>query len=260
MKIGVFQSMPARGDKAANLGTIETVARSASLLGTDLVVFSELFLTRYNIGNLCHELAEPSDGPSIVRVQEIAANSGCAIAFGYPERAGESVYNSMALVDARGNLAGHYRKIQLFGDEETKLFARGESLVTCTLGQCQLGLGICYDIEFPEFGRQFASMGVDIAIIPTANMAPYWEVPKSIIRARAVENGIAIVYANQCGHDGELEYTGMSCIVGPDGIDMARAGIQSESLLIAEVDITSENAADRRSSQLDDLSTIPTAS
>ncbi len=83
---------------------------------------------------------------------------------------------------------------------------------------------ICYDIEFPESVRALARQEVKIVFNPTANMLPYVEVPKTLARARALENGVSVVYANLSGEENGLEYTGLSAIIGPDGLDLARAG------------------------------------
>ncbi|MDH3476077.1 MAG: carbon-nitrogen hydrolase family protein [Rhodospirillales bacterium] len=253
MRVAVYQSLPACGDKAANLDTMHKVAASASLMKADLAVFSELYLTRYNIGALCHELAEPSDGPSIQSAKKIAARTDCALAFGYPERAGDTLYNSMVLIGKNGDTLAAYRKVQVFGEAERALFEPGDELVTCRLEGAKLGLAICYDIEFPEFGRRLARAGVDLAIVPTANMAPYWEVPTSLVRARALENGMAIAYANQSGSDEQLRYTGQSCLVGADGVDLARAGVDGEALLIADVKSGAAKAQADLSTQLQDM-------
>lgn len=253
MRIAVYQILPAHGDKAANLETLDKVATSASLMGADLAVFPELYLTRYEVGPLCQEWAEPSDGPSIQSAKEIAARTGCALAFGYPERAGEAIYNSMVLIDKRGETLAAYRKMQLFGEAERAVFKPGDEIVTCLFEGTRLGLGICYDIEFPEFARRLARAGAELAIVPTANMAPYWEVPTSLVRARALENGMAIVYVNQTGDDGQLRYTGLSCIVGADGIDLARAGVEGDALLIADVPSRAARPKADLSTQLQDM-------
>ena len=175
------------------------------------------------------------------------------MAFGFPEQLGGKIYNSMAVIDQEGSLIDVYRKIQLFGKSETTLFERGDKFSVCKLNGATLGLGICYDIEFPEFGRRLAQQEVDIAVVPTANMDPYWEVPTTLVRARALENRMAVVYANQCGEDESARYTGMSCIVGSDGHDLVRAGISSEAFIVADVDVASDRPDVATATQLQDI-------
>jgi nitrilase len=66
-------------------------------------------------------------------------------------------------------------------------------------------------------------------------MQPYEFVPRVLIPARAYENSVFLAYANRCGGEGSLIYTGESCIVGPDGGDLARAGL-FESMITADLD------------------------
>jgi predicted amidohydrolase len=166
------------------------------------------------------------------------------------------VYNSAALIDRKGHLVAVYRKVQLFGALEASYFTPGDQYVVTSVGGLTIGLAICYDIEFPEFSRALRRRGVELVLVPTANMAPYWEVPKTLVRARALENGISVAYANHSGCEGALHFTGLSGIAGPDGIDLARAGPNGEVLLVA--DIPTDMRPDTLSTQLSDLR-VPTA-
>jgi len=56
-----------------------------------------------------------------------------------------------------------------------------------------------------------------------------------MIRARALEDGVFVAYADLCGEDSLYRYQGMSAIVGPDGEDLARGGVEP-CLLIADLD------------------------
>ena len=230
--IAVFQDLPAAGLKQANIAVMERAAHAAAAAGSRLIVFPELFLTGYNIGRQAlHELAEPVDGPSVGAIAGIARRHGIAIIAGMPERSGDVVFNAALAVDEAGSVAGLYRKIHLFGPDERSAFAPGGEICAVRLAGRRVGLAICYDIEFPEMARALVGAGADLICAPTANMSPYWEVPTTLLRARALENGIPVAYANLVGDDGRLTYTGMSCIVGADGRDLARAGAQGRALL-----------------------------
>lgn len=250
MRIAVCQTRSNPGDKAKNIETIRATARAAASWKADLLVLPELYLTGYNVASL-RDLAETRDGPSLKSIGEIARNEACAIAVGFPEISDDELFNSSALFDAQGNLAAVYRKIHLFGPDEKDLFAAGKELVVTRLGDRVVGMAICYDIEFPEMARELKRRGADIIIVPTANMAPYFQVPTTFIRARALENGVFVAYANLCGIEGDLEYTGLSGITGPDGIDLARAGPRGEALLLAE--LPDKSPGDCLSTQIEDL-------
>jgi predicted amidohydrolase len=98
----------------------------------------------------------------------------------------------------------------------------------------RLGILICYDVEFPEAVRGLALHGADVVVVPTALMRPYEFVPRVLIPARAYENSVCVAYANHCGREDDLEYPGESCIVGPDGALLARAG-DGEEMIRAEL-------------------------
>ncbi|WP_045836569.1 carbon-nitrogen hydrolase family protein [Hyphomicrobium sp. 99] len=251
MRIAVCQTSSIPGDKAKNIEKIRAIARTAASWKADLLVLPELFLTGYNVGSRMRDLAEARDGPSLRSIGEIARNESCAIAVGFPELRGDELFNSSALFDAQGKLTAVYQKIHLFGADEKCLFSPGKELVVARLGDRVVGMAICYDIEFPEMARELKRRGSEIIIVPTANMAPYFQVPTTFIRARALENGVFVAYANLCGSEGDLEYTGLSGISGPDGIDLARAGPRGEALLLAQ--LPDKSPSDSFSTQIEDL-------
>ena len=220
-------------------------------MGADVLVLPELFLTGYNIGQLLHELAESRDGASLAAIGHTAQQASCALCVGFPERQGDKVFNSAALIDARGKQVCVYRKVHLFGEQETALFSRGEELTVARLAGRNVGLAICYDVEFPEVARELKRQGAEAILVPTANMTPFAEVPTTLVRARALENAVTVAYANHCGSENGMQFTGLSGITGPDGLDLARAGVNSEVLLIAE--LPAAESLGTLSSQLADL-------
>lgn len=229
--LSIYQAIPAFRDVRANLDRVAATARAARAAGSRLLVLPELFLTGYNLGPDARALAEPADGPMVAELARIAADAELAIVAGFPERAGDAVYNAAVLVDATGARRAVYRKAHLFGEREPAVFAPGDRLCLVDLPQARVGLAVCYDIEFAELARLLAEAGAEIAVVPTANMTPFWDVPTTLVRARALENGMAVVYANLCGSEGDLSYTGLSAAVGPDGRDVARAGPDGPVLL-----------------------------
>ena len=234
-RLAVLQASAIAGDKARNLETIRQAAAAAGSAGSDCLTVPEMFLTGYNIGMRVRDLAETADGPSIAALSVIAKAAGCAIVAGFPERAGGKIYNSCVFVSARGEPLRVYRKMYLFGAEEPKLFAAGHERAIVEFGGANIGLAICYDIEMPEYMSALARDGASIVLAPAANMTPYFDAPTAIARKHAAENNITIVYANHCGVDSDLTYTGLSAIIGPGGEDLARAGGTGAALLIADL-------------------------
>jgi 5-aminopentanamidase len=235
MKVLINQSTPAFGDVAANLATVERYCTTAQSLKVDVAVFPELFMTGYNIGDKVEMLAEEIDGPMVSGLQKIAIKCGVAIIMGFAERRGKELFNSAIAIDAYGQIVAHHHKVFLFGAREKDTFRAGTEFPVFKLAGRNCGLAICYDIEFPEVTRHLRRRGAEIVFVPTANMEPYFEVPTTLVRARALENGVAIVYANMCGMEGLQRYTGLSGVTLPDGKDLARAGYDS-CVLICDIE------------------------
>lgn len=244
MRISVYQGDGKMADVASNLRLIRRIAADAAGRGARLVIFPEMFLTGYNIGPAVRDLAEPSDGPAVESLGEFAREAKIALLCGYPERAPDGLYNAALMVDRDGRVIANYRKNHLFGDYEKAFFKPGDGLVSTELDGLKVGVLICYDIEFPEPARALALDGVAFVAVPTSLMTPNDPVARTLVPARACENQIFVAYANRCGREGDLSYIGQSCVVGPDGRDLARAA-ESDELLVADIDIEAI-AASRR--------------
>ncbi len=105
------------------------------------------------------------------------------------------------------------------------------------LNGIKTGMLICYDVEFPENVRTLALAGAELILVPTALPEGIISrrVADTVVPTRAFENGVFVVYADLCGTENDLSYGGRSVILGPDGDELARAGMR-ETLLVAEVD------------------------
>ena len=236
MRIALLQSSGRPGVVEGNLKVLGEAAGRAAEAGAQLLVAPEMFLTGYAIGADVARLAEPADGESADAVADLAARHGLAIAYGYPERAGEAVFNSAQVIAASGDRLVNYRKTHLFGCFERDWFTPGEQpVVQAELGGLRVGLMICYDVEFPENVRAHALAGTDLLIVPTAQMHPFQFVPESMIPVRAFESQMYVAYVNRVGEEGEFDFVGLSVLAGPDGVARARAG-RDEELLLADAD------------------------
>ncbi|MFE5398823.1 carbon-nitrogen hydrolase family protein [Streptomyces sp. NPDC056568] len=236
MRTALLQSSGRPGSTAENLTVLDEAARRAAAAGSGLLVTAELFLTGYAIGDAVAALAEPADGDAADAVAEIAGRHGLAVAYGYPERAGADVFNSVQLISADGTRLANYRKTHLFGCFEREHFTPGgESVVQARLDGVTVGLMICYDVEFPENVRAHALAGTDLLLVPTAQMHPFQFVAESVVPVRAFENQMYVAYVNRVGQEGEFEFVGLSALAGPDGTVRGRAG-RAEELVLADVD------------------------
>ncbi|MFF9818567.1 carbon-nitrogen hydrolase family protein [Streptomyces sp. NPDC014006] len=236
MRTALLQSSGRPGSVAENLKVLDDTAGRAAAAGAGLLAAPEMFLTGYAIGDDIARLAEPADGDSADAIAEIATRHGLAIAYGYPERDGETVHNSAQLIDATGTRRANYRKTHLFGCFERDHFTPGDQqLVQAELNGLTVGLLICYDVEFPENVRAHALAGTDLLLVPTAQMHPFQFVAESMIPVRAFENQMYVAYVNRVGQEDEFEFVGLSTLAGPDGVARARAG-RTEQLVFADAD------------------------
>ncbi|WP_405946733.1 carbon-nitrogen hydrolase family protein [Streptomyces prunicolor] len=236
MRTALLQSSGRPGSLVENLKVLDEAAGRAAAGGAALLGAPEMFLTGYAIGDDIGRLAEPADGDSADAVAEIATRHGLALAYGYPERDGDAVYNSAQLISADGTRLANYRKTHLFGDFERAHFTPGEQpVVQAELNGLTVGLMICYDVEFPEPVRAHALAGTDLLLVPTANMHPFQFVAESLVPVRAWENQMYVAYINRIGQEGEFDFFGLSTLAGPDGVARTRAG-RGEELLLADLD------------------------
>ena len=252
MKIAIYQCEGIPGSKEENLKLLHKAALSAAEQGARLLICSEMFLSGYNIGDKVFELAEPADGPAFQRAATIAREADLALLYGYPEREDAHIYNSAILIDRDGTNLANYRKTHLYGPEENRLFQKGDKFVISELEGIKVGILICYDVEFPEAVRLLALAGASLVAVPTAIMQPFCSTCRLLVPARAYENQIFVAYANRCGKEGDLIYCGLSCIVGPDGKDRARAG-DDEEMLVAEINLADIDTSRQANPYLTDL-------
>ncbi|MFI6038411.1 carbon-nitrogen hydrolase family protein [Streptomyces sp. NPDC051315] len=236
MRTALLQSSGRPGQVVENLKVLDEAAGRAAAAGAGLLVAPEMFLTGYAIGDDIALLAEPADGEAADAAAEIATRHGLALAYGYPERDGGTVYNSAQLISADGTRLANYRKTHLFGCFERDHFTPGaQPVVQAELNGLTVGLMICYDVEFPENVRAHALAGTDLLVVPTAQMHPFQFVAESVIPVRAFENQMYVAYVNRAGTEGEFEFVGLSTLAGPDGVARARAG-RGEELVFADAD------------------------
>ena len=252
MKIGVFQNDAGVQGSEDRFRWMESNARSHA--GLDLLVFPELFMSGYNVGEDLHRLAEPVDGSFAKRVKSLARELGIAILYGYPERCGDAVFNSALLIDGDGQVLARHRKTVLPDGIEQDWFQTSEGLTLFSFCGARIALMICYECEFPETVRSVTGMGADIVLVCTA--CGWEQVPKLVIPSRAFENGVFMVYANLAGVENGHHFAGLSCIVDPYGCDLARAG-KDETAISATLDLSMVKEARKRLPYLRDHLKVP---
>lgn len=244
LRLAVLQAAPAHDPQTA-LSALDQAAA-----GADLLIAPEMFLGGYAVGaGRIDALARQADRLA-TSVAGIARRHGTAILTGLARPGAIRPHNSAVLIGADGTTLGAYDKTHLYGEVDRAQFGAGAGFAPLvTLHGWRIGLAICFDIEFPETARALALAGADLIAVPTANMAPYDSVATRLVPARAEENALFVAYANYCGAEGDFDYCGLSCICGPDGNDLARAG-RTPMILRATLDPA---AIPARRAQIDHL-------
>ncbi len=236
ISIALLQHISTPNNIEASIDRIASYAKKASRAGVQLLLFPEASLTGYNNTIDVNQLiAQNADGDAAKAIIDICKTNDIAIAYGFAEKSGDKMHNSVQLIDSDGQPQSLYRKTHLWGEQDRTLFTQGTDLVpVIDWNGWKIGMLICYDIEFPENVRRLALEGAELILTPTALMSPWTTVADLVVPTRAYENQLFIAYANFCGSEYEQHYVGHSCIVGPDGSNLAKAGDQ-EVMLVAQL-------------------------
>lgn len=238
INVVLAQLTPKLRDVAENVRTVEVIV--AEHASADLVVFPELFLSGY-VTNGLDELALDLDGAEVRAVARAARENDTAVIVGAPERLPDGIANSAICVDRDGNVLACYRKAHLFGEEQGA-FVAGEELVIVEIGGVEVGLLICFDVEFPEVARSLALAGADLLITISANMEPFGRDHEVFCAARALENGVPHLYVNQVGEGEVFTFAGGTTAVSADGDRLAGAGT-SEEVIGLQLDLSARSDA-----------------
>jgi predicted amidohydrolase len=238
VKIAVAQIDCAVGDVAANTAKIRSFAQRAKAESADWVVFPEMADTGYEMSAIRQCATSWKEG-AMPALRQIAVYNSLGVICGISERVGQCIYNTQAAIDAQGEIAARYRKTHLFAPiEEDVTCSAGSELICLEAGELRFGLGICYDIRFPEFYRTLTMKhDANVLVLSAAWPFPRLEHLRTLARARAIENQSYFALANRAGTDGALTFCGTSCVIDPYGEVIAEAPTDGEELLVAEVSI-----------------------
>ncbi len=252
--LGVVQ-FACTDDLAENLATAIRLIRQAANAGANIVLVQELFEGLYFCQTQdpvhfarAHTLA---DHPVIAPMQALARELGIVLPVSFFEKKNQAFYNSLAMIDATGDILGIYRKSHIPdgpGYSEKYYFRPGDTgfkVWPTRFGT--IGVGICWDQWFPEAARAMALMGAELILYPTAiGSEPSspgldtMEHGRMVMRGHAAANMMPVAAANRIGAEtigGQSQsYYGSSFIAGADGQLAASAGRDAEEVLIVRFD------------------------
>lgn len=245
-------------------------ARAAFTAGCQIVAMPELAVSGYLVDPAAaRAAAEPLDGPSVAAASAVAARHEGIVVFGFCERQGDALFNTVVAVDADGPVL-HYRKLHLF-DAEKEAYTPGDlGLPVARTAYGNLAVSICYDLRFVEVLRLLALQGADLVVAPAAwvtgfdkpgssgRPAPAADEPVSTqhvdnVRIQANLNQVAVVAVSQVGgarHGGAATLGGSAAF---DAAGTALAGPLSRTdadSAVALVDIAAVRASRIRSERI----------
>ncbi|KAJ4982949.1 nitrilase family protein [Stagonosporopsis vannaccii] len=238
--------------KSTNIATARAHVLTAARHGAKIVVLPECFNSPYSTPAFPKyaEVFNPMpsderDSPTFFAMSRMARDAKIYLVGGsIPERQKDSdmVFNTSVVFDPSGVCLGQHRKAHLFNVDfpgftfrESDALSRGNSITVVDLEDYgKIGLGICFDIRFPEPAMIAARSGAFCLVYPSAFSSTtgplHWEL---LGRSRALDNQLYVLMSSQA-YDPTSQYPawGHSMLVDPSGQLLASAA-QEDAIVYA---------------------------
>ncbi|CAD5121352.1 DgyrCDS9875 [Dimorphilus gyrociliatus] len=233
-------------NKIENLTRAAKLVKEAASKGAKLISLPECCNSPYG-NDYFPQYAEPITGESIQAFSKMAAdNKIYLIAGSIPEKDGEKLFNTSTIFNPKGEMINKYRKMHLFDIDipgkitfqESKTLSPGNDITVVETPFCKFGVGICYDLRFPEIAQIMAKKSCHLLIYPGAfNMTTgpaHWEL---LARMRALDNQLYVATVSPA-RDNDASYIawGHSTLCSPWGEVKAVAGAD-ETIIYGDIDL-----------------------
>ena len=238
-----------------NIRKAESIIRQAAEKGAHIILLQELFLTPYFCKDEKAEFFEyaiETEGhPVLELMSKIAKKLRVVLPISFYERAGNTYFNSLMMIDADGTQMGVYRKSHIPhapGYEEKYYFSPGDTGFKVWPTQYgNVGVGICWDQWFPECARAMALLGADILLYPTAigsdpvgKDGDYSDSWQYVMMGHAAANIMPVCASNRIGLEKgtscDIDFFGRSFVADESGSKVVEANRAEESILTATFD------------------------
>lgn len=239
-----------------NISKAEKLVREAANKGAQVILLQELFETPY----FCQKeksdyyiyATEVEQNKAINHFRKIAKELKVVLPISFYEKKNYARYNSIAIIDADGEVLGTYRKSHIPdgpGYEEKFYFNPGDTgFKVWNTRYGKIGVGICWDQWYPEAARCMTLMGAEMIFYPTAigsepqdgsiDSKNHWQ---ACMLGHAAANLIPVIASNRVGieedEDSKITFYGSSFIAGPQGNKIVEANRTEETVLVAEFDL-----------------------
>ncbi len=255
-----------------NINKAEQLVRKAAEQGAQILLLPELFERPYFCQQRQYDFYDYAtsveENPAVRHFRPIAKELAVAMPISFYEKDGTRLFNSIAMLDADGEILGVYRKTHIPDDhyyQEKFYFTPGDTgFKVWDTRYGKVGVGICWDQWFPEAARAMALQGAEILLYPTAigsepiletDSMPHW---RRCMQGHAGSNLVPVIAANRigvesvepCAENGgqssSLSFYGSSFITDNTGAIIAEASRMDEQVLTASFDLD-QYAKDRLS-------------
>lgn len=247
VKIALCQ-MNVIDNKEENLKKASTMIAQSVEGYADFIVLPEMFNCPYANEKFIEYAEEEKTSKTLLEISNLAhANEVYILAGSIPEKENNKLYNTSYLFDKKGNIIAKHRKMHLFDIDvkgkitfkESDVLTAGNDFTIANTEFGKIGIGICYDVRFPELARIMALKGALILFYPGAfNMTTgpaHWEL---LFKSRALDNQVYCVgVAPALNEDASYHSFGHSIITNPWGEIVSKAS-EKETLIISEIDLS----------------------
>jgi len=250
--VAALQLALGSADEAENIAAVSSLVEDAAGQGAKVILPPELFSGPYFCkveDEALFASARPvTEHPSVIAMKALARQLKVAIPTSFFERDGHHYYNTLAMIDADGEIMGTYRKSHIPdgpGYEEKYYFRPGnDGFKVWDVFGTRIGVGICWDQWYPECARVMALLGAELLFYPTAiGSEPYdaaldtsrmW---RRAMAGHAVSNCMPVVAANRIGAEGDQSFYGHSFITDEWGDLLTEFGAGETGSLVATLDL-----------------------
>lgn len=238
--------MDVAGSREENTEKALMLLEKAAYGKADVAILPEMFNCPYGSGRFREYAQKASESVSLKAVSQKSAELGIYVFAGsIPEEEDGNVFNSCFAFGRNGELLGRHRKLHLYDVDieggikftESASFTQGGDITIVDTEFCRIGIGICYDIRFPELSRLMALQGAELLAFPgvfnNVTGAAHWEL---LVRTRAVDNQ-TYVAAVSAARDNSSSYRayGNTMVADPWGNVICRAG-EPEEIVFADIE------------------------
>ena len=235
-------------NKEKNIKTARLMIEESISKNADFIILPEMFNCPYSNDKFIEYGEKEKSSETLSEISKLAKSNNVYILAGsIPEIEEDKLYNTSYLFDRQGNVIAKHRKMHLFDIDvkgkitfkESDVLTEGNDFTIADTEFGKVGIGICYDIRFPELAKIMVENGALILIYPGAfNMTTgpaHWEL---LFRSRAMDNqAFCIGVAPALNNDASYHSYGHSIITNPWGEVIAQAS-EKESLIISEIDLS----------------------